>query len=221
MTHEQAIATHAAERYLLEEMPELERFQFEAHYFDCETCADDVRTGALMAEGVKDGLLPAVAPAPSTTIRPLVAATTATPVSPAAWKSVLPWAVAATLALTLGYQSFIPGATSFDSQAVTPVTLRAATRGADPVVTATSSGVHAFAIDVNGIAAGTRLSYDLRTADGVSVVTGTADAPPPGAPLLVLVPGTALPAAGTYTLTIRSADGSGVAASDYRFVISN
>ncbi|MCC7126496.1 MAG: hypothetical protein IT178_16725 [Acidobacteria bacterium] len=220
MTHDQAIATHAAERYLLEEMPELERFQFEAHYFDCETCAEDVRTGAMMAEGVKDGLLPAVAPGPST-IRPLVAVTTPASVARAAWKTVLPWAVAATLAVAVGYQSFVPGEASLTSQAVTPITLRAATRGPDPVVTATSSGVHAFALDVNTVAAGTRLSYDLRTADGVSVVTGTADAPTPGAPLLVLVPGAALPAAGTYTLTVRAADGSNAAASDYRFVISN
>jgi len=58
MTHEQAVEKHAAERYLLDDMPELERFAFEEHLFDCRICAEDVRTGALMQEGVKTGLLP-------------------------------------------------------------------------------------------------------------------------------------------------------------------
>ena len=35
MQHQQALATKASERYLLGEMSELERFDFEAHYFDC------------------------------------------------------------------------------------------------------------------------------------------------------------------------------------------
>src|SRR6185436_18624261 len=60
MTHEQAVEKQAAERYLLEDMPELERFAFEEHLFACPMCAEDVRTGALMQEGVKAGLLPPV-----------------------------------------------------------------------------------------------------------------------------------------------------------------
>ena len=62
MTHAQAVATHAAERYLLDEMPELERYTFEAHFFDCDECAESVRTGALMREGVAAGLMPAASP---------------------------------------------------------------------------------------------------------------------------------------------------------------
>ncbi len=53
MQHQQALATKASERYLLGEMSELERFAFEAHYFDCPSCADDVRTGAALARGIK------------------------------------------------------------------------------------------------------------------------------------------------------------------------
>src|SRR5260370_1494554 len=53
MEHQQALATKASERYLLGEMSEPERFDFEAHYFDCPTCADDVRTGAALARGIK------------------------------------------------------------------------------------------------------------------------------------------------------------------------
>jgi hypothetical protein len=53
MTHEQAIGALAAERYLLEEMTETERDDFEAHYFSCAACADDVRLGAVLREGVR------------------------------------------------------------------------------------------------------------------------------------------------------------------------
>ena len=53
MQHQQALATKASERYLLGEMSEPERFEFEAHYFDCPACAEDVRTGAALARGIK------------------------------------------------------------------------------------------------------------------------------------------------------------------------
>jgi len=53
MNHLQAVNTSAAERYLLEEMSELERHAFEDHYFSCADCAEDVRVGALMREGLK------------------------------------------------------------------------------------------------------------------------------------------------------------------------
>ena len=53
MEHQQALATKASERYLLGEMSEPERFDFEAHYFDCPECADDVRTAAALARGIK------------------------------------------------------------------------------------------------------------------------------------------------------------------------
>ena len=61
MTHEQAVSTLAAGRYLLDEMPEPERETFEEHYFSCAECAEDVRTGALMRDGVGAGLMHAAA----------------------------------------------------------------------------------------------------------------------------------------------------------------
>ena len=53
MEHHTALTTKASERYLLGEMSEPERFDFEAHYFDCADCAEDVRTGAALARGIK------------------------------------------------------------------------------------------------------------------------------------------------------------------------
>ena len=57
MTHEEAVSTLAPERYLLEEMSGSERETFEEHYFSCVECADDVRTGGVMRDGVRAGLM--------------------------------------------------------------------------------------------------------------------------------------------------------------------
>lgn len=43
MDHETAIRTRATERYALEEMSPDESAEFEAHYFDCADCAEDVK----------------------------------------------------------------------------------------------------------------------------------------------------------------------------------
>ena len=51
MDHSQSVATRAPERYLLGEMTEAERFAFEAHYFECQDCADEVVTGEQLAAG--------------------------------------------------------------------------------------------------------------------------------------------------------------------------
>ena len=57
MTHEEAVSTLASERYLLEEMSGPERETFEEHYFSCVECADDVRAGGVMRDGVRAGLM--------------------------------------------------------------------------------------------------------------------------------------------------------------------
>lgn len=209
MTHARAVDTHAAERYLLDEMPEIERYAFEEHFFDCAECAEDVRTGGLMREGVRAGLLGKAEGRGQ---------------KADGWTRVLPWAVAATLALALGYQALwvVPGLQKQLplSQGLSPITLRSATRGAEPTVARPSTGVVAFAIDLAGVPAGTRLSYDLRAADGGSVASGAAVAPTPGTPLLLLVPASAVQAAGSYVLSVRAGDIAGPASVDYRFTIT-
>jgi hypothetical protein len=45
MSHEQAVSTNAVERYLLGELTDKERDAFEAHYFDCKTCFEQVQLG--------------------------------------------------------------------------------------------------------------------------------------------------------------------------------
>lgn len=220
MTHAVAVSTHAVERYLLEEMTELERHRFEEHYFDCQDCAADLRAGTLMREGVAAGMLGAGEPA-----RMHGAATVAEFRPRRTWSPsvVLPWAAAAVLAMAVGYQSLVtvPGLREgLGPQALTPITLRAASRGAEPQVAAPASGPVTFAIDMSGVQAGTRLTYDLRTVGGDMAASGSAEAPSPGTPLLLLVPGSAVTAPGRYVLTVRGGGPEGPAETDYRFTVT-
>src|SRR5262245_37789848 len=97
MTHQQAVDGMASERYLLDEMSEPERFEFEAHYFDCPECAEDVRLGDLIREEAKHGGVRL----PSTALGPGKPGTTTTKVLPFLKRPMVavPWAAAAALAL--------------------------------------------------------------------------------------------------------------------------
>jgi anti-sigma factor RsiW len=251
MTHEQAVEKQATERYLLEEMPELERFAFEEHLFDCPICADDVRAGAIMQGGVKAGLLPVVgsgeaadrsaegnreqlSPVPHKpgtpvsqaleTARPRDLATASARRHVGGWRGATPWAAAAAFALAAGYQALfvVPGLRDqvIGPSVLSPVTLRGATRGTEPTLTRPAAGVIAVAVDLAGVAAGAGLTYDLRAAEGVSVASGTAVAPPPGTPLLLLIPASTLDSAGRYTLAGGTSGAPGSTSLEFHFTIA-
>jgi Putative zinc-finger len=56
MDHDYALRIAAVEKYLLDELPQDERDQFEEHYFDCRECALDLRTAALFIDQAKKDL---------------------------------------------------------------------------------------------------------------------------------------------------------------------
>lgn len=215
MTHQHAVKTLAAERYLLEEMPELERHAFEDHYFGCEDCAEEVRLGAVIREGVKAGL----------TGRRSDTSERSMPDSPSVykgWRVVLPWAAAASLAIVAGYQSFVMAPAmrnQFGPQALAPVSLRPASRGAAPTVTLGRADVATFAIDLNAVASVTNLTYELSTADGKLVASGRAPAPVAAAPLLLMVPASTFNSPGPYIVVVRNAE-NGASLGEYRFVVT-
>jgi anti-sigma factor RsiW len=217
MDHQQAIATQAAERYLLDELDDADRDAFEAHYFACTVCADDVRTGAQLQDGVRGGLLDS-ATREAADVIPIG--------SRRRWTTAVlaPWAVAASLAVVAGYQALwvVPGLrdASLNPVAAVPVLLKPASRGAVSTVTLSGTGVIAFSLDLNNVAeAGAPLSYDLRTIDGQSVATGAVPAPPAGTPLLLVVPVTRLASAGAYTLVVSRSSGNEPVA-EYRFAVA-
>jgi hypothetical protein len=214
MTHTEAVRTLAVERYLLNEMPEIERFAFEEHYFDCADCAEDVRAAAAMRDGIKAGPLADAIPAAGPVV-PFLPARPANRWRPAI---ALPWAAAATLAVALGYQSLGPGGEGarLQVQALTPVTLRPDSRGAIPVVALPPGpGGVTLALDVAG-ASGDALTYELKAAAGDVVASGRVAAPRPGAPLLLLIPSWTLTPPAQYSLAVRGA-ADGRLLGEYRF----
>ena len=57
MNHKLAEETNAVGKYLLDELTEAERIDFEEHLFDCTVCADSVRNDAIIVDNLKDVLL--------------------------------------------------------------------------------------------------------------------------------------------------------------------
>lgn len=49
MDHSEALRMHAAEKYVLGELPANVRDEYEDHFFDCQECAADVRTAVAFA----------------------------------------------------------------------------------------------------------------------------------------------------------------------------
>ena len=223
MTHTEAVTNLASERYLLDEMPDAERDAFEAHYFECPECADDVRTGAIMREGVEAGFIAAphaVKTARIATFTPSQkrTVTPAPEVVRQAWyrSTVLPWAVAATLAVMVGYQSqqAVPGGPT-EPQALRTVILRPASRGAAPTVSLAASHA-ALALDLDAAGA-SELAYELRAQDNTVITSGQAPAPAAGLPLFLVIPTFTLKPQQQYILSVRDASDPQRVLSDYQF----
>jgi hypothetical protein len=237
MTHQQALDTMAAERYLLDEMTEIEKHAFEDHFFDCSDCAQEVRTGEQIRAEVRSSrdaktrdsrfeIRDSKTGDSGFGIRDSKDSTfIAFPARPA-WRRpsvVLPWAAAATLALTAGYQSLVtvPGLREATStQALSPVMLRGATRGAVPVVTV-SPGQRfvTLALDVMTSSA-KELRYDLLDEAGNTLLSGRTPLPLSGAPLYLLIPADELGRQGRHTLIVRDPDSSGAALGEYTFDVA-
>lgn len=56
MDHQDVVRRGAIEKYLLDEIPQPERDEFEQHFFDCRECAEEVRTTAAFLAGAKTEL---------------------------------------------------------------------------------------------------------------------------------------------------------------------
>ncbi len=215
MTHTEAVDTLATERYLLGEMNDTEREAFEAHYFDCADCADEVRVAASLAEGVRAGLLP------PTTVQPFRRPAKR---PPAGWlrSPVLPWAVAASLAMVAVYEAVPTRQASAPATAVAlaPVTLRPMSRGEEARVgIGPDDRSVTLAVDIPVGAPSGRLGYTLRVDGGREVVAGEVPAPQPGFPLLLLVPASLLTPSTAYVLAVRDAANASLTGAEYRFTV--
>ena len=219
MTHQQALDTMAAERYLLDEMTEIEKHAFEEHFFDCHDCAQEVRLGERVREEVRatseSGLRAKDSNAPASNL----VAFNKRPVWHRA-SAVIPWAAAAMLAFTTGYQSLVvvPGLRqAIGPQPLSPVMLREATRGTVPIVTV-SSGQRFVTLGIDVMTASTGdTTYDLLDSTGHTILSGRTPLPPSGASLFLLIPADELVRPGRHTLIVRDPASPGGTLGEYAF----
>jgi hypothetical protein len=65
MDHQEALRRGAVEKYLLNEMPQPEGDEFEAHFFECQECAADLRATAAFLDAAKKELRRSRQPTPA------------------------------------------------------------------------------------------------------------------------------------------------------------
>src|SRR5262249_25762739 len=168
MNHHEALHTKAAERYLLGEMDERERFDFEDHYFACHECADDLRTANTFIAGVKADCATEEQTQPRA--RPAAIQHGST-----GWLDWLraPAFVPAMAALLLGclasYQALvlIPSIRGgVAARAIAPVVLRAAARGEDAPLVERKGDLSVLSLDVNAADPGASLHFEITPAQG-------------------------------------------------------
>jgi hypothetical protein len=103
MDHEGVVRQKLTERYLLGELDDQTRQEFEEHYFDCPDCAIDVRAGALFVEQSKVVLAEEPQPVPA-----FPPATTAAKPGWFAWlRPAFALPVMALLLVVTGYQNLV------------------------------------------------------------------------------------------------------------------
>jgi Putative zinc-finger len=209
MTHQQAIDSLAAERYLLDEMSELERHRFEEHFFECVDCADNVRKTALVRKAVR------------------AVGATALPDDRIGRRThrvrlAVPWTIAATLTLIVGYQSFavIPALRVASlPQVLTPAVLSPASRGPRIVQLKRTQQFVALSVDIDSADQASLLIYRMRRGPDTDVLAGEAPTPVPGQPLFLLIPTSHFREPGPYVLTVRNASQPPDSAVEYRFAV--
>jgi hypothetical protein len=215
MDHRHAVETLALERYLLGEMPEPERDAFEEHFFSCVECAEDARAAGTMRDAVAGGMAGAVKqpsgkvvhmPAPR---RRLVSI-------------VVPWAAAASLALVAGYQGLVmrSGLKPLAAPIVlSPVTLRPASRGEEPVVFASAGAMITLAVDLGGGVMNGDIAYEIDQVDGATIAADHVSAPKDGAPLLLVAPAALFQPGRHYVLLVKNSENVRLTPADYRFTV--
>jgi hypothetical protein len=207
------VEQNLTEKYLLSELPEAEREEFELHYFSCPECAAALRDGALFVDAARDLLPPVSLPQPRPSFwerwfpgpaRPAFAAMTAllVMVSGVSWQQVrqLQQKVA-------GYESprQVPG-----------FTLLASRRGPQQTFTVPKGAREVqFLLDVSADETFPRYEVQIGSGKPIPVV-----APQAGGLVQILVPVTRLPR-GLAALRVRGVrpDGSQADVNTYQINI--
>lgn len=219
MDHETAIRTRAAERYALEEMPPEESAEFEAHYFECADCAEDVKAAVSFTVNAR-AWFERQAEIESREVPPEPA--------PASWWSWLrpAWvspAFACLFAALAGYAWFvaIPGARRQGAplasiQAAAPVLLRGELRSEEaPIVEKKPHGFVSLLLNVESERQFHAYQVEILGPTGNVVSRAAA----PGAPFLTVTLASDMLSDGSYTVVLRGDSNGRPEIGKYRFQV--
>jgi Putative zinc-finger len=209
MDHQIAVRENLADRYLLNELDDRVREDFEEHYFTCEQCAEDVRLGARFVQNARSVFHDELAPPVRQTApqRPRWAQWF--------WNPVPAYALAAALAVAVVVQRS-PDGSALQPRAISAVELRPATRGTAQVIRLAPDQKSVELIV--GAAAG--LAYTCTVANRNGQILSSIETPVlQTSQLILLLPADAL-RDGPFTLVVRSRPGTGEAFTEqYEFTI--
>ena len=219
--HDTAMTTRAAERYALGEMTDAEAAAFEAHFFDCRHCAQDVRDAVSFSEGaravfredpaaagVARGAAPGVHRERSRSRR-------------SRFLMALPAAAALFFLGVALYQAMVvvPGLRQYARPAAVVPTVLRVVRAAPPVVTIREGqALFQLVLDVNAPGHADRYRLEFRSSSGKAVASLETRATDTGT-LHVLLPAGDFPP-GEYTMKLEAVPGEGEAREtleEYRF----
>lgn len=209
MDHSNALATQAAERYLLGELPADEAEEFEIHYFECPQCALAVESGDQFIAAVREGIPEAAAqpvpkPQPRTSLWDSVAAFFRQP--------AFGLAMAGLLAPVVIYQNavLIPQmhAVLNTARPLTAVLLIGAFRGEDTPVPVAKGDPFVSLAALPPSGANFKEYVSVLTRGGQEILRSVDPAPTEGDPITILIPSRQL-RAGSHVLTLygRAPDG--------------
>ena len=226
MDHGEAVKTMAAERYLLQELTPEERDAFEAHYFECQECAMDLRAGAAFVDEASLQLPELAAKSPASA--PVEARTRTAKTNGwfFSWRPAFAGLVFASLLVVIGYQNLVmyPALRESATQPrIIPLApLHGETRGAGHLVI-TTDRKHGIALPIDTFGSLDSVSYpsyvlELQGPDEKLLWSETVAAPGNDETLnrsyLVVIPGAALHN-GLHTLVV-----SGIASNGERTVLN-
>ena len=204
MEHDQAIASMLAEKYILGELRDDDREQFEEHFFNCAECAQDVRDLSSVAQGAKELLKDSARtePAQQRDARGWLEGW-----SLPQWLQPggrLAWASAMLAVLVLaGYQNLKFG-NAVRPQVLQSFMVHPESRGEATSVPVEKLGTFML-LEADLPGSSGNLLWNVRKSDSKDIVVqDAAPAPPRGESLKLLFPASSL-APAEYTLTVRRA----------------
>lgn len=202
MDHIEAVKSHAAEKYFLGELAGAEREAFEEHFFDCQDCAADVKTTAILVDNVRESLRTSTKKAPSREARTVGFLSW--------WRPAYSFAAIALLLVTVGYQNLaqIP---QLRHQALTNAEalpsfslVTAGSRGAAgaPELAVPAHKPFGLYVDVASDPSFSRYSADILTSSGALKISVPITSEQTRDTVQLLIPGSLL-SDGQYDLVIR------------------